>query len=166
MNSNLNINDFFHESIVYKFYKNKSIEINSIDYKNLYFNVLLNSITNLILDAHKYHKLMLNNYKNTKESLKFKMMLTDLYIHVTVAHIIQVFTLIDEFQNLLNIYTDNIKVTFSIDFTLYNKMIKFKKYFIKLEKYCILYEMNFSKNSVTKNITNNITKNELESIYK
>ncbi|OQS54957.1 hypothetical protein EHP00_2716 [Ecytonucleospora hepatopenaei] len=76
----------------------------------------LNSITNLILGAHKYHKFVLTNYKNIERSLKFKMMVTDIYMHVSVAHIIQGFTIIDEFQNLLSINIDNIKTIFSIDF--------------------------------------------------
>ncbi|OQS54182.1 hypothetical protein EHP00_2245 [Ecytonucleospora hepatopenaei] len=90
------------------------------------------------------------------------MMVTDMYMHVSVAHIIQGFTIIDEFQNLLNMYEDNVKAIFSIDFVLYNKMIRFKKYFTELKNFCILEEMDFSHN----NVTRNVTKNELEKIYK
>ncbi|OQS54964.1 hypothetical protein EHP00_2707 [Ecytonucleospora hepatopenaei] len=109
---------------------------------------------------------MIANYKDFNEKLKFKMMLTDMYMHVSVAHIIQAFTIIDEFQNLLNMYTDNVKAIFSIDYTLYNKMIRFKKHFIQLENFCILEDMDFSQNNVTNNVTNIVTKNELAIIYK
>ncbi|OQS53510.1 hypothetical protein EHP00_1841 [Ecytonucleospora hepatopenaei] len=162
MNSNLNINDFFHKSTITSFCKTTRLKMTFLDYRKLYFNVFLNSITNLILAAHKYHKFMIANYKDFNEKLKFKMIVTDMYMHVSVAHIIQGFTIIDEFQNLLNMYEDNVKSIFSIDFKLYNKMIRFKKYFIQLENFCILGEMNFIQNNVTDIITNN----ELEKKYK
>ncbi|OQS53751.1 hypothetical protein EHP00_2318 [Ecytonucleospora hepatopenaei] len=166
MNTNLNIDDFFHESTVYNFCKTTRLRMDFLEYRKLYFNVFFNSITNLILAAHKYHKFILVNYKDFNEKLKFKMMVTDMYMHVSVAHIIQGFTIIDEFQKLLNVYTDNVKAIFSIDFVLYNKMIRFKKYFTELKNLCILEEMDFSQNNVTKIVRNIVTKNELTIMYK
>ncbi|OQS55352.1 hypothetical protein EHP00_1659 [Ecytonucleospora hepatopenaei] len=158
MLTNLNINNFFHESTIFTYWKNSNIRADLLEYRNLYFSIYLNSITNLIVAAHKYHKFVIINYKKVGENLKYKMMVTDLYMHVIVAHIIQGFTLTDEFKELLETSLDNVKIIFSIDFSFYNKMIGFKKYFNRLKNLSILKKTSFCQN--------NVTLNELESIYK
>ncbi|OQS53439.1 hypothetical protein EHP00_2505 [Ecytonucleospora hepatopenaei] len=162
MNTHLDVNDFFHKSTVASFWSTTHLKADHLDFKKLYFNVFINSITNLILATHKYHKFVLKNYKKVEEKLKFKMVATDLIVHVSVAHILQSCVLFDELKEFLNSSLNKIKLIFSIDFKLYNKMIRFKKYFIQLENFCILGEMNFIQNNVTDIITNN----ELEKKYK
>ncbi|OQS53379.1 hypothetical protein EHP00_2531 [Ecytonucleospora hepatopenaei] len=162
MNNHLDVNDFFHKSTVASFWSTTHHKVDHLNFKKLYFNVFINSITNLILAAHKYHKFALENYKKVEEKLKFKMVATDIILHVSVAHILQSFVLFDEFKEFLSTSLDKIKLIFSIDFTLYNKMIKFKKYFKELENLCIMEEMDFIQNIAT----DNVTANELEKIYK
>ncbi|OQS54014.1 hypothetical protein EHP00_2251 [Ecytonucleospora hepatopenaei] len=72
INGNLKINTFLDKSSIARCYRNLHLKVTKQLLDDLDVNVTLNSSTNLILCAHKFHNFMLINYKKMENSLKLK----------------------------------------------------------------------------------------------
>ncbi|OQS54016.1 hypothetical protein EHP00_503 [Ecytonucleospora hepatopenaei] len=164
-NPMVQINHIFDESIRCSVNKKRIKKTTVHSFASFNFNVLLNSLTNLILGAHKYHKLCVAYHKNLPLHIKQNVCFIDYFLHQLIAHILESLSLIEELKEFYHSEFSKFKVLFSIDFIKYNKFMKMKKYFTNLENVCVLSYFPFTQEENVANVIEEVYKDWESTCY-